>query len=95
MPGAQEIWFGVHIGPAAGQNISHLHYHVLHPIREPGSTGNDEEMIAFCKSSKLRLLEHKGMIAVAGGQRVGQCLIVPLEIRGNSIRIWRECCPRS
>jgi len=77
-----ELWFGVHVGPTAGQNTSHLHYHVLEPL-DAANSAKDGEMVAFCKSSKLRLFENSALIGVAAGVRAGQCLFVPAENGGE------------
>ncbi len=72
---------GVHVGPYAGQNISHLHIHLVKlplPIRRqseksPAHTINR----LWSRAARLRIMEKNGYRAFAHGIRAGQCFVVP------------------
>jgi diadenosine tetraphosphate (Ap4A) HIT family hydrolase len=73
-PGTEERWVGVHVGPLAGQNQAHLHYHVLRPWASPTMQAA-EDIYAYCAHSDLVLFQVEPLVAAVGGWRAGQCLI--------------------
>lgn len=73
--GNQEFWVGVHIGPLAGQNLGHLHYHLLQPIDRAHQSS--EEVATYSQSNPLVIFEENALRVIAGGYRAGQCFIVP------------------
>lgn len=82
-----KIIMGVHVGPLAGQNQGHLHYHLLSPDlakdESPlllGGRASEDEVHGYTQSNEhLTILESSGVKVVAGGHRVGQCFLVPKE----------------
>ena len=74
-----EFWLGVHVGPSAGQNTSHLHYHLLKPFNRPSQSSSGRTLIEHISSSPLILFEDEGYRVVLGGYRAGQCFISPTE----------------
>lgn len=73
-----ERWLNVYVGAAAGQNVTHLHYHLLKPTR--GEAGGPErDVTGHFASSPLVLFELEEFRVVVGGHRAGQCFIVPIE----------------
>ncbi|MFA6354746.1 MAG: HIT domain-containing protein [Candidatus Paceibacterota bacterium] len=83
----------VHIGPLAGQNIPHLHFHILEPpapakLAKPGSLGYGIEMNRGDvrkwldeqgQRPELLIFEDSTCRVFAGGYRAGQCFFVPKE----------------
>lgn len=75
--GGEEVWLGIHIGPTAGQNLLHPHWHLLRPIRS-GRTDPTENQISLpLTDPDLIIFEKSGMIVSVGGVRAGQCFITP------------------
>ncbi len=74
-----EFWFSVHVGPSAGQNIGHLHYHLLQPISGTDRPTRGDGVTDYVKSSSLVLSEGHGFKVVVGGCRAGQSFVVPLD----------------
>jgi diadenosine tetraphosphate (Ap4A) HIT family hydrolase len=75
-PARGEFWLGVHVGLTAGQNVRHLHYHLLKPLkRSPNCDPYSVEL--YAKSAKVVLFHHNGLKTALGGLRAGQCFIVP------------------
>ena len=77
-PIAGERWLNVYVGAAAGQNVTHLHYHLLEPVQRILSRP-ERDVAGHFASSPLVLFELEGFRVVVGGHRAGQCFIVPLE----------------
>jgi hypothetical protein len=75
---AGEFWLGVHVGPAAGQTLGHLHYHLLKPLSRAAQSAREDRTVEYIKSASLVLFEDHGHKVVLGGCRAGQCFIVPL-----------------
>jgi hypothetical protein len=73
----EETWLGVHVGPGAGQNISHLHYHLLCPIGPAPHISRFAEIAAYSKSPARLIFRDEACVVVAGGCRAGQCFFVP------------------
>jgi len=73
-----ELWLGIHIGALAGQNVAHLHYHVLEPLErsEMASSEAESAVFQYCRESQLVVLERPPFRLVAGGCRAGQCFVV-------------------
>lgn len=72
------FWLGVHVGPLAGQNVGHLHYHLLVPL-SPLSRSTENDVVAYAQSRNpsLVICEAEDFKVVAGGCKAGQCFIVP------------------
>ncbi|MBI5728689.1 MAG: hypothetical protein HY983_00380 [Candidatus Magasanikbacteria bacterium] len=79
-PIAGERWLNVYVGATAGQNVTHLHYHLLEPAQRILSRP-ERDVAGHFASSLLVLFELEGFRVVVGGHRAGQCFIVPLEGR--------------
>jgi diadenosine tetraphosphate (Ap4A) HIT family hydrolase len=73
----EEYWLGVHIGPLAGQNIGHLHYHLIKPLSGPAGNPPASGVVEWMKNSRLTLLEDSELKTVLGGLRAGQCFVFP------------------
>lgn len=73
---ARELWLGIHIGPSAGQNIAHAHYHLLEPLERMWPELQGDITVHF-KDSPNVLFKGSQLRAVVGGCRSGQCFIVP------------------
>lgn len=71
-----ELWVSVHIGALAGQNIPHLHFHLLSPIGGGrGETPREIEDL-YHHNDGLLLHQQDEFRVVAGGLRAGQCFIL-------------------
>lgn len=73
------IQVGVHVGYLAGQNVTHLHYHILSP-RENGNVHFIEfkiiplpQLRAHSEKPSRTVFRHKKVNVVTGGHRAGQC----------------------
>lgn len=75
----QERWLGVHIGRSAGQNFSHLHYHLLEPVRSGTRPETVEEIRQLCVREDRLILTRHGFRAAVDGVRAGQAFIAPEE----------------
>lgn len=83
----KEVWMGIHIGPTAGQNLLHLHWHVLQPMLSETSLAGMANVLTFADlqnqisvsagDSGLFVFEESGIRVSVGGVRVGQCFITP------------------
>lgn len=82
-----EFWLGVHVGSSAGQNIGHLHYHLLQPLKGAPPSNTEDPVVGHFKSSPLVLSEDYRYKVVAGGFRAGQFFIVPAD---NIIRFTED-----
>lgn len=81
-----EYWLGVHVGPLAGQNIGHVHYHLLCPLGDDPGIRSGREVVEHFQSSQLVLLDEPPVKVVLGGMRAGQCFIFPHgELRGTTL----------
>lgn len=69
----ERLYLNVHVGPQAGQNLGHLHFHLLSPVVKSRSISHEIEI--FTNNSKLKISEKLGFTIVCGGHRTGQCLI--------------------
>jgi hypothetical protein len=72
-----KIWFFVHIGPTAGQNIGHLHYHVVQPLQHWSGGRQDLRIPKPATAKRRTLFGGTDFTVVTGGLRAGQCLIYP------------------
>ncbi|TSC58306.1 MAG: hypothetical protein Greene041679_128 [Parcubacteria group bacterium Greene0416_79] len=85
-----ELWVQAYVGPLAGQNISHLHYHMIQPKYFDGSEGEatqkqalqeieekETSLIEHLAHSK-RVFLHEGTLRVVIESifRAGQCFIL-------------------
>ncbi len=68
----------VYVGALAGQNFSHLHYHLVEPPSLPQEGGSKKKILPYRRiDSSLVVLQNWELVAVAGGHRAGQCFILP------------------
>jgi hypothetical protein len=72
----EETWLGVHIGRSAGQNVGHLHYHLIHPLDRVRDASSENEIFNLRDESRI-LLRNAGCEVVVGGCRAGQCFFFP------------------
>ncbi len=72
-----EFWFGVHVGPLAGQNLQHLHYHLLTPL--PRRASQSRDIAGFFRETGKELFATDGFSVVVGGIRAGQCFVLPIK----------------
>lgn len=70
-----ELWIGVHVGYSAGQNLPHLHYHVLRPCR----VSKAEIDVPASPSPSTIVTSTDDFVVFAGGTRTGQCIFVPTD----------------
>lgn len=82
----RELWLGIHIGPSAGQNLAHAHYHLLEPLKRI-SPEPQSDIAAHFRDSANVLLKGSHLRVVVGGCRAGQCLIVP---ENDSVKLTSE-----
>lgn len=75
--GGEEVWMGIHIGPTAGQNLLHPHWHLLRPIRLGGINPTEDQISPSLTDPDLIIFEKSGMMVSVGGVRAGQCFITP------------------
>lgn len=68
---------GVHVGLLAGQNTTHLHYHLLKPLFSQNFSQVRGEFKKLYKNRQYIILETEKWIVTAGGFRAGQCFILP------------------
>ena len=73
----QDLWLGVHIGALAGQNIFHLHYHLLASIDEKVSFIAPHEISGLKERAGRVVFRDREFTVAAGGLRAGQCFILP------------------
>lgn len=70
------LTLGVHVGASAGQNLPHLHWHIV----ETNSMGRGNivgELREFYKHHQdLIFLESEGLYAAVGGFKSGQCFLL-------------------
>ncbi len=78
-PSGQETWLGVHIGPGAGQNFAHLHYHLIHPLERLEENNRPSDVAGYFRASSRLILQDEACKVVAGGCRAGQCFLLPNE----------------
>lgn len=68
------LWIGVHAGHGAGQNLAHLHWHIVEPPTEP-------RILPVSYGDALRrgevLCENEWFMVVMCGVRAGQLAILP------------------
>lgn len=74
-----DYWLGVHVGALAGQNLSHLHFHLLRPLGESNSQAKTLNVEEWAQSSSLLLFEQSDLKVSLGGLRAGQCFVVRRE----------------
>lgn len=76
--GRPQMLHSVHCGYQAGQNLPHLHHHVL-DNDFPGFKSHDasDEVLRLTDVVETRILTKGGITVVAGGHRAGQCYVVP------------------
>jgi len=71
---------GVHIGPYAGQNQGHLHYHLVKTLPfesgKPKMTRQEKTQL-LCKNYSYFIFREGHWAVVVGGLWAGQCFILP------------------
>jgi diadenosine tetraphosphate (Ap4A) HIT family hydrolase len=72
-----ELWLGVHVGASAGQNIGHLHYHLLQPLERASGLVMMGDNLEYSGPSSPTILQDAAFTVVAAGCRAGQCMILP------------------
>lgn len=75
-------WVGVHVGATAGQNQSHLHYHLIHL---PGAIFPKADLETIARADSNTIFETGAITAAVAGFRAGQCFLLPS--RASSARI--------
>lgn len=73
----EDFSIGTHVGPLAGQNLSHLHYHLLKPFDSQNSLVITDEFEDLRKNYSYLIFEQDNWVVIAGGFRAGQCFILP------------------
>ncbi len=72
----RELWLTIHIGWLAGQNQSHLHWHLYN-----WDDGQNSSLPPELEHERLRpdrlVFEESGFTVSAGGLKAGQCFITP------------------
>ncbi len=85
------IWtVGVHIGQLAGQNISHLHWHIVMADSNPQYPYYMDERCKWAShcTENRTVIKHPHWTVFAGGNRAGQCILVPDECQlSNNLRM--------
>lgn len=69
----------VHIGALAGQNISHLHWHVVDYFVEPAVDNTDQWRNTFVARPQILFHQTNQLFMAIAGVRAGQCQIVPTD----------------
>lgn len=70
----------VHVGWLAGQNISHLHYHLCdYEIGDSRYSTVRQEMLRFFDVHQNLVLQNDTVILGVGGARTAQCFLLPKE----------------
>lgn len=74
------IQLQVHISPYAGQTISHLHYHLLEQLPPPKPWITLMKLGVYAAENPYsQILESANFTVNVGGERAGQCYIIPQE----------------
>lgn len=81
---SDEFWLGVHVGATAGQNVGHLHYHLLKPLRRSNNVSN-HAVEEYCRSRRTSVFRRNSLQVVLGGVRAGQCFVVPVRANQSTI----------
>lgn len=73
-----QMLHSIHCGWQGGQNIAHLHHHVL-DNEFSGFESHDawSEVRRLADSTENRIFTQNGITVVAGGHRAGQCYLIP------------------
>ncbi|TSC81712.1 MAG: hypothetical protein G01um101419_764 [Parcubacteria group bacterium Gr01-1014_19] len=99
------IFVNVHVGALAGQNVAHLHYHVVTYKFDDNSEslvmhqlhkmyGDSQNPVG--KYSHLILARANHLQLAAGGMRVGQAFLFPtdsdpFDVSGRKVSAWALC----
>ncbi len=77
--GLENLFVAVHIGALAGQNVCHLHYHIVQYAFSDRSESIVPEKMReiFMEKKDLVLFDEGHSLVGAGGLRAGQCFILP------------------
>ena len=74
------LWMGIHIGYLAGQNVSHLHWHLLRTTEAPPvPTESTWSAVRDLQTQSLIVVEDDTFVVSAGGVRSGALIIAPKE----------------
>lgn len=73
------LFVTVHVGALAGQNLNHLHYHLVdYSFGDSSESDTRNRLLDHAKKNpNLVILENNALLAVIGGLRAGQCFILP------------------
>lgn len=73
-----ELMLSVHVGPLAGQNVAHLHWHLHVPARTKTPKPLRHEWLkCFWDKTELAIMRENTRFCVGiGGVRAGQCIFV-------------------
>lgn len=76
------IFVNVHVGSLAGQNVMHLHWHIVQYLFDRDLDPSTKAELQYLykedpRMSKLVLCENEQVLVGVGGFRAGQCFIVP------------------
>lgn len=85
--GLEKLFITAHIGPLAGQNVCHLHYHIVqYALSDASESAVPEKMRkVFAEKTEFIILEGWGLFAGVGGVKAGQCFVLPGH-RSQSLR---------
>ncbi|MBI2591652.1 MAG: hypothetical protein HYW34_03180 [Candidatus Brennerbacteria bacterium] len=74
------IQLQIHVGPYAGQTIGHLHYHFLEQVPQPKPLATLMNLgIYAVENPASEIFESDNWTINVGGERAGQCYIIPKE----------------
>lgn len=75
----KKLFVTVHIGALAGQNVCHLHYHIVqYALSDISESAVPEEMrTVFAEKPERVIFEGWGLFAGIGGVKAGQCFVLP------------------
>lgn len=100
--GPEKLFVTAHIGPLAGQNVGHLHYHLVdYSLGDRALSSVPDAMKKFFKTRReLIVLEDGSFLVGVGGTKAGQCFILPKtnksvfetpsEILGQLVRLYNR-----
>lgn len=71
----------IYSGPLAGQNVMHLHHHILdNAVPDFSSTDVSDQVSALASDPKYVIFQNADFRVSVGGLRAGQCFIVPTRL---------------
>lgn len=74
-----KLFVAVHVGALAGQNVCHLHYHIVqYALSDISESAVPEEMrTVFAEKPEHIIFDGWGLFAGVGGVKAGQCFVLP------------------